>query len=359
MIRSKPLTTMAWSTAAGALYWGTAMKTFEYRNFGLENLAMTEREMPTPSSDEVVVRFHAVSLNYRDVMFFKGVYKPDAKFPAVPLSDGAGEVIAVGDRVSRWKVGDHVCPIFMQGWFEGVVTLQKARTALGGGDLDGVLREYGAFDENGLVGIPDHLSYEEAATLPCAAVTAWHALVDFGKIKAGATVLILGTGGVSIFALQFAKMHGARVIATSSSDEKIARVRALGADEVVNYKRTPDWDKEVFRLTGKVGVDHVVEVGGAGTLPKSLNAVRTGGDISVIGVLAGGSGLDPGRLLMKSVRLQGIFVGSRQMFEEMNRAIALHKMRPVIDKTFPFDQAREALAYMEKGLHFGKIVLTI
>ncbi len=247
----------------------------------------------------------------------------------------------------------------MQGWFEGAVTLQKARTALGGGDLDGVLREYGAFDENGLVGIPDHLSYEEAATLPCAAVTAWHALVDFGRIKAGATVLILGTGGVSIFALQFAKMHGVRVIATSSSDEKIARVRALGADEVVNYKRTPDWDKEVFRLTGKVGVDHVVEVGGAGTLPKSLNAVRTGGDVSVIGVLAGGSGLDPARLLMKSVRLQGIFVGSRQMFEEMNRAIALHKMRPVIDKTFPFDQAREALAYMEKGLHFGKIVLTI
>ena len=320
---------------------------------------MTEREMPTPASYETVVRFHAFSLNYRDVMFFKGVYRPDAQFPAVPLSDGAGEVIAVGDRVSHWKVGDRVCPIFMQGWLEGVVTPQKARTALGGGDLDGVLREYGAFDENGLIGIPDHLSYEEAATLPCAAVTAWHALVDFGKIKAGATVLILGTGGVSIFALQIAKMHGTRVIATSSSDDKIVRVRALGADEAVNYKRTPDWDKEVLRLTGKVGVDHVVEVGGAGTLPKSLNVVRTGGDISVIGVLAGGSGLDPVRLLMKSVRLQGIFVGSRQMFEEMNRAIALHKVRPVIDKTFPLEQAREALAYMEKGLHFGKIVLTI
>jgi NADPH:quinone reductase-like Zn-dependent oxidoreductase len=341
----------------GALL-NSAMKTFEYRNFGLENLVMTEREMPAPSSDEVVVRIHAASLNYRDVRFFQGIYKPDAKFPTVPLSDGAGEVVAIGDCVSRWKVGDRVCPIFMQGWLESAVTPQKARTALGGGDLDGVLREYAAFDENGLVRIPDHLSYEEAATLPCAAVTAWHALVVFGKIKAGATVLILGTGGVSIFALQFAKMHGARVIATSSSDDKIARVRALGADEAVNYKRTPDWDTEVFRLTDKIGVDHVVEVGGAGTLPKSLNAVRTAGDISVIGVLAGGSGLDPARLLMKSVCLQGIFVGSRQMFEEMNRAIALHKLRPVIDKTFPFDQAREALAHMEKGLHFGKIVLT-
>ena len=341
----------------GALL-NTAMKTFEYRNFGLENLVMTEREMPAPSSYEVVVRIHAASLNYRDVMFFKGVYNPGAKFPAVPLSDGAGEIIAVGDRVSRWKIGDRVCPIFMQGWLEGALTPQKARSSLGGGNLDGVLREYAVFDESGLVRIPDHLSYVEAATLPCAAVTAWHALVDFGRIKAGTTVLILGTGGVSIFALQFAKMHGARVIATSSSDEKIARVRALGADDTVNYKRTPDWDEEVLRLTGKIGVDHVVEVGGAGTLPKSLSAVRTGGGISVIGVLAGGSGLDPVRLLMKSICLQGIFVGSRQMFEEMNRAIALHKLRPVIDKTFPFDQAREALAHMEKGLHFGKIVLT-
>ena len=199
--------------------------------------------------------------------------------------------------------------------------------------------------------------YEEAATLPCAAVTAWHALVEFGNLKAGETVLTLGTGGVSTFALQFAKLHGARVIATSSSDEKIARVRRLGADDTINYKSTPDWDKEVLRLTDKVGVDHVVEVGGAGTLPKSLNAVRMGGGISVIGVLAGGSGLDPVRVLMKSVRLQGIFVGSRQMFEDMNRAIARNALKPVIDRTFPFAEAREALAYMESGSHFGKIVL--
>ena len=333
------------------------MKTFEYRKFGLENLVLTDRSEPRASAHEVVVKFHAASLNYRDVMFFKGIYRPDAKFPAVPLSDGAGEVIGVGENVTRWKVGDRVCPIFMQGWLEGAVTPQKARTALGGGDLDGVLREYGAFDENGLVRVPDHLSYEEAATLPCAAVTAWHALVEFGNLKAGETVLTLGTGGVSTFAVQLAKLHGARVIATSSSDEKIARVRELGADETINYKKTPDWDKEVFRLTGRVGVDHVVEVGGAGTLPKSLNAVRMGGGISMIGVLAGGSGLDPARVLMKSVRLQGIFVGSRQMFEDMNRAIALNGLRPVIDRIFSFEKAREALEYMESGSHFGKIVL--
>ena len=333
------------------------MKTFEYRKFGLENLILTDRSEPRASAHEVVVKFHAASLNYRDVMFFKGIYRPDAKFPAVPLSDGAGEVVEIGENVTRWKVGDRVCPIFMQGWLGGAPTREKARTALGGGDLDGVLREYGAFDENGLVRIPEHLSYEEAATLPCAAVTAWHALVEFGNLKAGEVVLTLGTGGVSTFAVQLAKLHGARVIATSSSDEKIARVRELGVDDTINYKKTPDWDREVFRLTDKVGVDHVVEVGGAGTLPKSLNAVRMGGSIAVIGALAGGSGLDPVRVLMKCVRLQGIFVGSREMFENMNRAIALNALKPVIDRIFPFEEAREALAYMESGSHFGKIVL--
>ena len=333
------------------------MKTFEYRKFGLENLILTDRSEPRASAREVVVKFHAASLNYRDVMFFKGIYRPDAKFPAVPLSDGAGEVVEIGENVTRWRVGDRVCPIFMQGWLGGAPTREKARTALGGGDLDGVLREYGVFDETGLVSSPEHLSYEEAATLPCAAVTAWHALVEFGNLKAGETVLTLGTGGVSTFAVQLAKLHGARVIATSSSDEKIARVRKLGADDTINYKSIPDWDKEVFRLTDKVGVDHVVEVGGAGTLPKSLNAVRMGGSIAVIGALAGGSGLDPVRVLMKCVRLQGIFVGSREMFENMNRAIALNALRPVIDRIFPFEEAREALAYMESGSHFGKIVL--
>jgi NADPH:quinone reductase-like Zn-dependent oxidoreductase len=333
------------------------MKVYEYQKFGLENLTLVERDEPRAAAHEVVVKFRAASLNYRDLLFAKGVYNPKPRFPAVPCSDGAGDVVAIGDNVTRWKVGDRVCPIFTQGWLEGRRSSQKDRTTLGGGDLDGVLREYGTFHESGLVRIPDHLSYEEAATLPCAAVTAWNALIDTGRLKAGETVLTLGTGGVSIFAVQFAKMHGARVIATSSSDEKLAGVRKLGADETINYKKTPDWDKEVSRLTGGIGVDHVVEVGGAGTLAKSVNAARTEGIVYVIGVLAGGGGLDHVRVLMKGLRLQGIMVGSRQMFEEMNRAIVANGLKPVIDRTFPFEEAREALKYMESGSHFGKIVL--
>ncbi|MCL5099195.1 MAG: NAD(P)-dependent alcohol dehydrogenase [Candidatus Omnitrophica bacterium] len=333
------------------------MKTYEYRQFGLENLVLAERDKPQAAAGQAVVKFRAASLNYRDLLFAKGVYNPRARFPAVPLSDGAGEVVAAGDKVTRWKVGDRVCPIFMQGWIDGERSLEKARTSLGGGELDGVLREYGAFDESGLVRIPDHLSFEEAATLPCAAVTAWDALVCVAKLKAGDTILTLGTGGVSVFAIQFAKMHGARVIATSSSDEKLEEVRELGADEIINYKKTPDWDHEVLRMTDGTGVDCVVEVGGAGTLAKSVAATRMGGLICVIGVLASGGGFNPVQILMRGLCLQGIFVGSRRMFEDMNRAIAVNRLRPVISKTFNFDQAREALAYMESGSHFGKIVL--
>jgi NADPH:quinone reductase-like Zn-dependent oxidoreductase len=211
------------------------MKTYQYRKFGLENLVLVECDEPRADTHEVVVKFHAASLNYRDLLFARGIYNPHASFPAVPLSDGAGEVVKVGEGVTRWKVGDRVCPIFLQGWIEGGRTADKTRTSLGGGHLDGVLRAYGAFHENGLVRIPEHLSFEEAATLPCAAVTAWNALVHLGKLKAGDTVLTLGTGGVSIFAAQFARMHGARVIATSSSDEKLARIRELGAAETINY----------------------------------------------------------------------------------------------------------------------------
>lgn len=333
------------------------MRVYELREFGLENLAVAEREEPRPSAREVVVKFHAASLNYRDLMFVRGAYNPKARLPAVPLSDGAGEVVEVGAEVTRWKAGDRVCPIFTQGWLEGPPTAQKNRTALGGGDLDGVLREYGAFDEQGLVRIPEHLSYEEAATLPCAGVTAWRALVNSGNLKAGDTVLTLGTGGVSVFALQLARMQGARVIATSSSDEKLERAAALGADATVNYRTTPDWDREVLALTGGLGVDHVVEVGGTGTLTKSLNAVRVGGHVCLIGVLAAGGDFDPRRILMKGVRVQGVFVGSRLMFEEMNRAVGVNRMRPVVDKTFAFEEAREALRYMESGSHFGKIVI--
>ena len=235
--------------------------------------------------------------------------------------------------------------------------MEKRRTTLGAGDLDGVLRDYGTFHEDGLVEIPEHLSFEQAATLPCAAVTAWNALIVSGSIKAGDTVLTLGTGGVSVFALQFAKMHGARVIVTSSSDKKLEKAKHLGADEIINYRTTPHWDKEVLRLVHGIGVDHVVELGGSGTLSKSLNCARIGGHVAVIGVLAGAGEFDPRSVLMKAVRMQGILVGSRRMFEDMNRAIENNQLKPVIDKTFAFTDAPEALRYMESGSHFGKIVI--
>jgi NADPH:quinone reductase-like Zn-dependent oxidoreductase len=335
------------------------MKAYAYPKLGLENLTRIERDVPQPGPNQVVVQFHAVSLNYRDLLFAWGLYNPRPNLPAIPLSDGAGEIIALGEGVTRWKPGDRVCPIFMQGWIEGPLTPARSRTGLGGGDLDGVLRECAAFHEEGLVRIPAHLSHVEAATLPCAALTAWNALVHAGKIKAGDTVLTLGTGGVSVFAVQFAKMHGARVIATSGSDDKLARVRALGADETINYKTTPEWDREVYRLTNGLGVDQVVEVGGAGTLPRSINATRMEGRIALIGVLARGDGVDPMKILMKSLQVKGIHVGSREMFEQMNRAVTESKLKPVVDKTFSFAQAPEALDYLQSGAHFGKIVIQI
>ncbi len=334
------------------------MKAYEINEFGIENLTLTERDEPKPQANEVLVKFHAASLNYRDLMMVKGFYNPKLKTPLVPLSDGAGEVISVGEAVTKWKIGDRVCPIFMQGWLDGEIEVSKARTALGG-DLDGCLREFGAFDENGLVRIPDFLSFEEAATLPCAAVTAYNALFCSGSLKPDDTVLLQGTGGVSIFALQFASVYGARTIITSSSDEKLNRAKELGADDLINYKEREDWDKAVLNLTSRNGVDYVVEVGGAGTLQRSVNAVKMGGQVAVIGVLAGKGDFNPTAVLMKAVKLQGIFVGSRQMFEQMNLMICNHTLQPVIDKTFAFEEAKDALKYMESASHFGKIVIKI
>jgi NADPH:quinone reductase-like Zn-dependent oxidoreductase len=335
------------------------MKAYEFRAFGFENLHLADRDHPQAGPGEVIVRMHAASLNFRDLLFARGLYNPRAQFPAVPLSDGAGEVVVVGEKATRWKVGDRVCPIFMQAWTEGRRSPEKERTTLGAGDIDGVAREFAAYPEHGLVRIPDHLSYEEAATLPVAAVTAWHALVEAARVKPGETVLTLGTGGVSVFAVQIAKLLGARVIATSSSDEKLARIRELGADETINYRSTPAWEKEVLRLTGGRGVDAVVEVGGAGTLTKSMHSTRSEGTIAVIGVLAGGEGIDPTRILMKGLKLHGIYVGPAQMFEEMNRALSVAKLRPVIDRTFPFGELPAALAHLQSAAHFGKIVVQI
>ncbi|MEP6900683.1 MAG: NAD(P)-dependent alcohol dehydrogenase [Actinomycetota bacterium] len=335
------------------------MKTYEINEFGIDHLTLTERAKPQPEVTDVLVKFHAFSVNYRDLMMIKGWYNPKLKMPLVPFSDGAGEVVAVGESVTKWKVGDRVSPTFMQGWIEGEIDVKKARTALGG-DVDGVLREFGLFSENGLVRIPDHFSFEEAATLPCAAVTAYHALFESGKLHPSDTVLLQGTGGVSIFALQLASIYGCRTIITSSSNEKLERAKNLGADELINYREREDWDRAVLELTEKRGVDTVVEVGGAGTLQKSLNAVKMGGHIAVIGALASKGEFNPTSILMKSVKLQGIFVGSRQMFEQMNLLLCQHNhLKPIIDKTFEFSEVKDALKYMEKGAHFGKIVIKI
>ena len=333
------------------------MKVVELRSsFGLDSLTVADRPEPKPGHGQVLVKMKAFSLNYRDLLMVKGLYNPKLKLPFVPLSDGVGDVVAVGENVTRIKVGARVAGTFFSKWIAGDLTEAGAKTALGGG-AEGVLAEYVALDAEGVTPVPEHLTDEEAATLPCAALTAWNALVTQGKLKAGESVLIQGTGGVSLFAFQFAKMHGARVIATSSSDAKLARVHSLGASDGINYKTTPDWEEKARTLTGQ-GVDHIVEVGGAGTLGKSLRAIRIGGQISLIGVLTGAANqVNPMPILMKHVRVQGIFVGSREMFEAMNKAIALHQLRPIVDRVFPFGDIRPALQYLESGAHFGKVCL--
>jgi len=335
------------------------MKVYELQGgFGIDALVLAERPMPQPAAGQVLLKMRAWSLNYRDLMMVKGRYRPNLRLPMTPLSDGVGEVVDIGEGVSRVNRGERVAGIFMPKWLDGEPTEEKAKNALGGGET-GMAAEYVVLDADGVVPVPDHLTDEEAATLPCAAVTAWHALVTSGRVQAGDTVLTLGTGGVSLFALQFAKLSGARVIATSGSDEKLARALDLGASSGINYKMTPEWGSFVRELTDGAGVDHVIEVGGAGTLGQSLRAVRMGGRISLIGVLSGGGQIDPTPILMKNVCVQGIFVGSRAMFEAMNEAIAQHRMRPVVDRVFPFGALREALRHMERRAHFGKIALTV
>jgi NADPH:quinone reductase-like Zn-dependent oxidoreductase len=326
--------------------------------FGPENLKIVELPEPSPGPGEAVVRVRACSVNYRDLAVMRGAYGGGVKAPLTPLSDGAGEVVAVGEGVTRVKTGDHVAGIFMQDWIEGPPDDAKANSALGGA-IHGMMAEKVCLRADGLVHYPSHLSFEEAATLPCAAVTAWHALFRSGGLRPGETVLLQGSGGVSVFALQFAKMAGARIIITSSSDAKLERLKSMGAHAGVNYKTTPEWDKPVRQLTNGVGVDHVVEVGGAGTLPLTSKAVRRGGHIALIGVLAGRGEFDPRVMMLKGARLQGIFVGSREMFEEMNRAIGLAELKPVIDRVFGFGELHEALNHLASGAHFGKIVVRV
>jgi NADPH:quinone reductase-like Zn-dependent oxidoreductase len=335
------------------------MKIWRIPSFGIDKLELATLPDRTPGRGEVLVKVRAVSLNYRDLMVVLGRYNPKMRLPRIPASDGAGEVVAVGDGVTRVKAGDRVAGIFMQNWIDGSPDAEKIRGALGG-DIDGMLAEYVVLREDGIVHIPDHLNYEEAATLPCAGVTAWSAVVHAGNVKAGDTVVIQGTGGVSIFALQFARLLGARVIGTSSSDEKLDRAAKFGLDAGVNYRTHPEWDKWVMEQTGGRGADLVVEVGGAGTFTRSLRAVRIGGVVAQIGVLSQSSdGVEIPLLLHKQVNLKGIYVGSRADFEEMNRAIAQHKLKPSIDEVFSFDQLPDVLRRMESGRHFGKLVVRV
>jgi NADPH:quinone reductase-like Zn-dependent oxidoreductase len=333
------------------------MKAYEIRRFGIDGLDIVDRPGPEPGANQVLIKMYAWSLNYRDFMAATGRYNPRMKLPQIPLSDGAGEVVAAGSDVRNFKAGDRVANTFFEHWVSGESTDEKAKTALGAG-RDGVLAEYVALHEDGVIRIPEHLTYEEAATLPCAAVTAWNALVVQGKVKAGDTVLTLGTGGVSIFALQFALLSGCRVIITSGSNEKLAKAKQMGASHIINYRETPDWSKVVRQLTGGRGVDHVVEVGGTGTFNQSIASVRRGGQVSLIGVLAQGGESNILPILMNNIRVQGIFVGSRDMFSSMNSAITLHNLHPVIDKTFAFEEVKEAFRWMEAGKHFGKIVVS-
>ena len=318
----------------------------------LDQLRLVERTSPVAGARDVVVRVRATSLNYRDHAVVVGQYFGGAATrDLIPVSDGAGDVIAVGSAVTRFKQGDRVAATFFQ---------PGAQPAALGSPLDGMLAEQVVLHEDGLVAIPDHLSFEEAACLPCAAVTAWHALFHAGRpIKAGETVLVLGTGGVSMAALQLAKAAGARVIATSSSDEKAARAKALGASDVVNYQRTPEWEQEVRKLTTGRGVDCVVEIGGAGTLARSIRSLARGGKIGLIGFLAGREGdTNPSPLMMVGGSLHGIFVGDREMFEEMNRAITVNQLKPVIDRVFPFESAPAAYEHQASRNFVGKIVIT-
>jgi NADPH:quinone reductase-like Zn-dependent oxidoreductase len=335
------------------------MKLYEVREpKGIESLVKIERDVPKPGSGEVLIRVHAVSVNYRDLLIVQGRYPRPLKLPLIPMSDGAGEVVETGAGVTRVTRGDRVAGIFMQGWLNGDVAASVARTSLGG-SLDGMFAEYVVLPQDGIVVIPSHLSYEEAAALPCAGVTAWNALTSW-TLRPGITVLAQGTGGVSIFALQFAKLAGARIIVTSSSDGKLRRAADMGADGLINYREMPNWDQKAVELTNGTGVDHIVEVGGAGTLGRSMNAVRVGGRISVIGLLTGSEGtVNPMPILGKQIQVQGIFVGSREMFEAMNRAIALHQLRPVVDRVFSFEEAHDALRRMESGAHFGKVVIRV
>ena len=336
------------------------MRAYELRDgFGFDHLQLVDRHDPGPGPGEVVVAVKAVTLNYRDLMVVRGQYSPKLPLPRIPCSDGSGVVEAAGAGVSRVKVGDRVAGCFFPDWIEGPPTLANSKRALGG-SVDGMLAERVVLGAESVVPVPSYLEVDEAAALPCAALTAWNALFESpDPIRPGETVLAIGTGGVSTFAAQFAKLAGARAIVTSRSDEKLAKLRdRIGDFEGIDTSNHPEWQDRAVELTGGEGVDRVVEVGGSGTLPRSLAAVRPGGEVAVIGVLSGTGGeVGPLAILRKSIKLRGIYVGSRAMFERMNRAIEAGNLRPVIDRAFGFADALDAFRYMDGQSHFGKVAI--
>jgi NADPH:quinone reductase-like Zn-dependent oxidoreductase len=336
------------------------MRTYELRGKGLDTLILVERPVPRPGPGQVLVRIHAASLNYRDLLVAKGKYgRGELRYPLVPLSDGAGEVVDVGAGVTRLKPTDRVASVFFQGWASGPFTAEKGNTALGGA-IDGVLSEYVVLEEAGAVKFPAFLSYEEAATLPCAGVTAWVSLAMLGQVGREQVVLTMGTGGVSVFALQMAKALGATVIATSSSDAKLARARELGADHTINYRATQDWNVAARELTHGEGVDCLLEVGGEGSLATSLRAVRRGGHLILVGLLTGKMGdREKARDNPHGVKVDAVYVGSASHFEQMNELIERAQLQPVIDRSFPFESAPQAYRYLESGAHFGKVVIKV
>jgi NADPH:quinone reductase-like Zn-dependent oxidoreductase len=334
------------------------MRSYFVDKFGsFDGIVMRDVEEPLPGPREVLIRIAASSLNFRDIAIIRGQYGGPLPKPGfVPLSDAAGEIAAVGPLVRGFAVGDRVAGIFRQNWLGGKMPLRALDSDLGG-SRDGVLAEAIVLHEESIVKLPRHLSFQEGATLPCAAVTAWHALHAGEPISAGQNVLVLGSGGVSVFALQFAHELGARVIATSSSDAKLERLRSLGADEVINYNTHQDWDQEVLRLTDGFGVDRVIEIGGSGTLTRSMHACAINGRVVVIGVLAGDAKIDPSVILGRRLTVQAISTGSREMFEQMNGAIARWRLRPVIDRIFAFEAVQDAYAYLAGAKHVGKVVI--
>jgi NADPH:quinone reductase-like Zn-dependent oxidoreductase len=326
---------------------------------GIDALVSVDLPEPKPQHRQVLVKVAACSLNFRDLGIVRGSYRMPVRDKLIPLSDGAGEVVEAGPGVTRAKVGDKVAGCFFQRWPGGEPGPHVHASALGG-SIDGMLAEYVVLEEEGIVKVPPHLSVEEAATLPCAAVTAWHAMMQHAKLIAGQTVLLQGTGGVSIFGLQFAHAMGISAVITSSSGDKLKRAKTFGAACTINYKTAPEWDKVAVEFTAGRGVDHVVEVGGASTLARSFGAIRTGGKISMIGGLSGGATeLNPGLIFSKRANVQGISVGSTEMFEAMNAAITVNKIKPVIDRVFGFDEVPAAYKHMASGAHFGKIVIRV